>query len=61
MKQPDTLLLIRHGGMDARVVLVYWEHHHLVDIVREIGKLATVTSPQALPSAWPDDRFDFDA
>jgi hypothetical protein len=44
--------------MDARVVLVCWEHHHLVDIVRAISKLATVTNPHDLPSAWPDDRFD---
>jgi hypothetical protein len=44
--------------MDARVVLVCWEHHNLVDIVSEIGKLATVTNPHDLPSTWPDDRFD---
>ena len=44
--------------MDARVVLVCWEHDHLVGIVAAVGKQVTLTNPQHLPSSWPDDRFD---
>lgn len=49
----DSLLAI-----EAAVVLVCWEHHHLVDVVSAFGQAVPSTNPDDVPLAWPDDRFD---
>ena len=38
---------------DGRVVLIAWEHKHIIDIANTI--LASTTQS---PQSWPDDRFD---
>ena len=44
--------------MEAVVVLVCWEHAHLVNIVDAMARTVPVTNQGDVPVSWPDDRFD---
>jgi hypothetical protein len=43
---------------DAAVVLVCWEHDHLVNIACAVAGAVPVTNPAEVPTSWPHDRFD---
>jgi hypothetical protein len=43
---------------DSAVVLVCWEHDHLVKIAGAIAAAVPMANPAEVPTSWPDDRFD---
>ncbi len=45
-------------AMETVVVLVCWEHEHLVNIVDAVAGTVPVANPGDVPTSWPDDRFD---
>jgi hypothetical protein len=45
-------------AMDTVVVLVCWEHHHLVNMVGAMASTVQVANQGDVPISWPDDRFD---
>ena len=45
-------------AMAAEVVLVCWEHDHLVRIAGAVTHSLPVANPADVPMSWPDDRFD---
>jgi len=45
-------------AMENEVVLVCWEHDHLVNIVGAMASTGFVSNQGDIPTAWPDDRFD---
>jgi len=45
-------------AMDAAVVLVCWEHQHLVNIAAAVAVAAPVANHGDVPTSWPGDRFD---
>jgi hypothetical protein len=49
----DDLLAMKEG-----VVLVCWEHDHLVDIAAALAAKVGVVNRGDIPASWPDDRFD---
>jgi hypothetical protein len=45
-------------AMDTAVVLVCWEHQHLVNIAAAVAAAAPMANQGDVPTSWPDDRFD---
>ncbi len=45
-------------ALDTMVVLVCWEHEHLVNIADAVANIVPVANPEDVPTSWPDDRFD---
>jgi hypothetical protein len=45
-------------AIQAGVVLMCWEHDHLVNIADAVPAAVPVANPADVPTAWPDDRFD---
>lgn len=45
-------------AMDTEVVLVCWEHQHLLNIAAAVAAAAPMTNQDDVPTSWPDDRFD---
>jgi broad specificity phosphatase PhoE len=45
-------------AMDTGVVLLCWEHDHLVKIADAVARALPVTNPGDVPASWADDRFD---
>jgi broad specificity phosphatase PhoE len=45
-------------AMDTGVVLLCWEHDHLVKIADAMAHTLPVANPDEVPAAWPDDRYD---
>jgi broad specificity phosphatase PhoE len=45
-------------AMDTGVVLLCWEHDHLVKIADAVAQALPVANPGDVPASWPDDRFD---
>jgi hypothetical protein len=45
-------------AMENEVVLVCWEHDHLVNIVGAMASTGLVANQADIPTSWPDDRFD---
>lgn len=45
-------------AMKNEVVLVCWEHDHLVNIVSAMARTGFVANQGDIPTSWPDDRFD---
>lgn len=45
-------------AMEAAVVLVCWEHDHLVSIVGALAAAVPMANAGEVPASWPDDRFD---
>jgi hypothetical protein len=45
-------------ALDTMVVLVCWEHEHLVNIADAVANIVPVANPEDVPASWPDDRFD---
>jgi hypothetical protein len=43
---------------EAGVVLMCWEHDHLVSIADAVTAAVPVANPADVPTAWPGDRFD---
>jgi hypothetical protein len=45
-------------AIEAAVVLMCWEHDHLVNIADAVAAAVPVANPGDVPAAWPGDRFD---
>src|ERR1700728_3596693 len=45
-------------AIQADVVLICWEHDHLVNVADAVPAAVPVANPADVPDAWPDDRFD---
>jgi hypothetical protein len=45
-------------AMKTPVVLLCWEHDHLVKIADAVAHTLQVANPGDVPTSWPDDRFD---
>ncbi len=45
-------------AMATGVVLLCWEHDHLVKIADAVAHTLPVANPGDVPASWPDDRFD---
>jgi hypothetical protein len=45
-------------AMETVVVLLCWEHDHLVKIADAVAHTLPVANPGDVPTSWPDDRFD---
>ena len=45
-------------AMETAIVLVCWEHEHLVKIVGAMASTVPVANWGDVPTSWPDDRFD---
>ncbi len=45
-------------AMETAVVLLCWEHDHLVKIAGAVALIMPVANPADVPTSWPDDRFD---
>jgi hypothetical protein len=45
-------------AMEPAVILVCWEHVHLVNIVGAMASTVPVANRADVPTSWPDDRFD---
>ena len=45
-------------AMQTSVVLVCWEHNHLVNIASAMAGTVPITNPGDVPTSWPDDQFD---
>lgn len=45
-------------ALESAIVLVCWEHDHLVNIVAALGSIVPVANRGDVPTSWPDDRFD---
>ena len=45
-------------AMATGVVLLCWEHDHLVKIADVVAHTLPVANPGDVPASWPDDRFD---
>ena len=45
-------------AMETVVVIVCWEHDHLVNIVGAVASTVPVANREDVPTSWPDDRFD---
>jgi len=45
-------------AIQAEVVLICWEHDHLVNIADAVPAAVPVANPADVPASWPDDRFD---
>ena len=45
-------------AMETVVVIVCWEHAHLVNIVGAVASTVPVANREDVPTSWPDDRFD---
>ena len=43
---------------ESAVVLVCWEHEHLVNIAGAIAAAVTMANPGDRPASWPGNRFD---
>lgn len=55
----DPTMIVRSLlAMENEVVLVCWEHNHLVNIAGAMGSTGLVTNQGDIPTSWPDDRFD---
>ncbi len=53
-----TMIVSALLAMESEVVLVCWEHHHLVNIVAALASAGLVANPADVPTSWPDDRYD---
>jgi len=53
-----TMIVSSLLAMEDDVVLVCWEHDHLVNIVGAIASTGLVANQGDIPTSWPDDRFD---
>jgi hypothetical protein len=45
-------------AIETAVLLVCWEHEHLVNIVGAMARTVPVANRADVPTSWPDDRFD---
>jgi hypothetical protein len=45
-------------AIDTGVVLLCWEHDHLVKIADAVVHALPVANAGDVPASWPDDRFD---
>jgi hypothetical protein len=45
-------------AIEAGVVLLCWEHDHLVGIADAVAAAVPVANPGDVPTSWPGDRFD---
>jgi broad specificity phosphatase PhoE len=45
-------------AIQAEVVLLCWEHDHLVSIAGAVPAAVPVANPADVPRSWPGDRFD---
>ena len=45
-------------AMETAIVLVCWEHAHLVNIVGALASTVPVANRGDVPTSWSDDRFD---
>jgi hypothetical protein len=45
-------------AIQADVVLMCWEHDHLVGIADAVSAAVPVANPADVPESWPGDRFD---
>jgi hypothetical protein len=45
-------------AIEAGVVLLCWEHDHLVAIAYAMAAAVPVANPAEVPACWPGDRFD---
>jgi len=45
-------------AMVTVVVMMCWEHDHLVNIVGAVASTVPVANRGDVPTSWPDDRFD---
>ena len=45
-------------AVQAEVVLMCWEHDHLVNVAGAVTAAVPVANPGDVPTAWPGDRFD---
>ncbi len=55
----DPTMIVRSLlAMNPHVVLVCWEHHHLVNLVGAMAHIEFIANQTDIPTSWPDDRFD---
>lgn len=45
-------------ALETEVVLLCWEHHHLVKIAGAVTHTLPVANSGDIPTSWPDGRFD---
>lgn len=45
-------------AMETAIVLVCWEHEHLVNLIGAMASTVPITNFGDVPAFWPDDRFD---
>jgi len=45
-------------AIESAVVLMCWEHEHLVNIAGAVAVAVPMANPADVPTFWPDDRFD---
>jgi hypothetical protein len=45
-------------AMETEVVLLCWEHDHLVKIADAVARTLPVANSGDVPTSWPDGRFD---
>ncbi len=53
-----TMIVSSLLAMEDEVVLVCWEHEHLVNIVGAMASTGSVANQGDVPASWPGDRFD---
>ena len=45
-------------GMKGNAAVLCWEHQHIPPIASALGATLAVDNADAIPTIWPDDRFD---